>query len=287
MKIDWNTNLYCLIGKPIDGTYSPIIHNYIYKKQDINSSYMAFNVDEDKFEDAIEGFLAIGLKGFNLTAPYKEKIIPYLDEITEDAKNIGAINTVKNENGKLIGTNTDGDGFIKMFYDNQIDLKDKKLLLIGAGGAARGICFALMNEKLSELTIINRTKDKADKLKEELDSLRKPIKISSLHLDDDFNREDFDILINTTTVGMEPDSNSSPISLEGFNEKLMVCDVVYKPLKTKLLEDAEKRGYDYYNGIPMLVNQAILVQEFWLGRKLDSQASMDMITYMDKYLKEE
>lgn len=287
MIINWDTKLYCLIGNPVNGSLSPIIHNYINKMDNINSRYMTFNVQNNSLSDVIKGFLALGLKGFNITSPYKETIIPYLDEIVGDSEKIGAINTVKNENGKLIGINTDGAGFIKMFYDNNISLKDKKILILGAGGAAKGICYSLIREELSQLVIINRTKDKATKLARQLKKINTKLNIQSKQLEDIKNRKEFDVLINTTTVGMKPNNKKSPITLEGFKESLVVCDIIYKPLETQLLREAKMKGFEYYNGIPMLINQAILAQEFWLDKRLSDNVSVETIKYINEYLKED
>lgn len=285
MKIKWNTNLYCLIGNPIDGTYSPIIHNYIYEKEDINNAYMAFNVEKDNLEIVIEGLKSLNIKGFNVTAPFKEDIIPYLDYITEESRDIGAINTVKNENGKLIGTNTDGLGFVQMLLDNGTSLKDKRILIIGAGGAAKGIGYELVKEDLKKLTIINRTKEKGIKLKKELKKINSNLEIEVFGIKEDINRYELDILINTTTVGMEPYSENSPINLEGFKDSLIVYDIIYKPLETKLLSEAKERGLECYNGVGMLVNQGVLGQKFWLNRNLSKDTTLDTIKYINEYLK--
>lgn len=285
MEINWKTNLHCLIGNPIDGSYSPIIHNFIYKEEKIDNIYMAFNIEEDKLKETIEGLLSLNVKGFNITAPYKEDIIPFLDEIVEESRDIGAINTVKNKNGKLIGINTDGLGFMKMLYDNNISLKDKRILIIGAGGAAKGISYELIKEDLKEISILNRTKERGVQLKKDLKRLNRDLKIEVFGIEEDINRKKFDILINTTTVGMEPYPENSPIDLDEFKEDLIVCDIIYKPLETKLLYEAKSKGFEHYNGVDMLVNQGVLAQEFWLNRSLSKETTLKTIKYTKEYLR--
>ncbi len=285
MEINWKTSLYCLIGNPIDGTYSPIIHNFIYKEEEIDNIYMAFNIKEDKLKETLKGLLSLNVKGFNITAPYKEDIIPFLDEIVEESRDIGAINTVKNKNGKLIGINTDGLGFMKMLDDNNISLKDKRILIIGAGGAAKGISYELIKEDLREISILNRTKERGVKLKKDLNRLNRDLEIEVFGMEEDINKYKFDILINTTTVGMEPYHDKSPIDLDGFKENLIVCDIIYKPLETKLLSEAKVKGFEHYNGVAMLVNQGVLAQEFWLNRSLSRKMTLETIEYIQEYVR--
>ncbi len=263
MKINWQTDLYCLIGNPISKSLSPDIHNYFFEINNLNKIYLAFDVEKEYLETVIKSFKALNIKGFNVTIPYKIEIMNYLDELTKESKILGAVNTVVNKEGKLIGDNTDGKGFITALEKN-IDIKDKKVLILGAGGAAHAIGFSLAMEGVKEIIILNRTEEKARNLR---NKIRK--KFSSIIVDSEsiyeFNSEwlDVDIIINCTSLGMYPNVKDIPLDLSKFNKKTIVFDIVYKPLKTKFIKRAEKNGLRTINGLSMLVNQAILSQQIW------------------------
>lgn len=266
MDIDWKTQLYCLIGNPVDKSLSPIIHNNIFKELKEKSIYLTFNVEEKELKNTIEGFKAMKVKGFNVTIPYKKKIVEYLDYISPEVEIIGAVNTVKNENGKLVGYNTDGEGFVKTFHDNKINLKDKVILLLGAGGAASGIASALIKEKVQKIYINNRNIDNALALQKQINLIDDTIliEIGDLSLDN-INKDNVNIIINSTSVGMHPMENMSPIELSGFSKDTIIYDVVYKPRKTQLIKDGMDKGYRTFGGISMLLNQAIISQKIWLN----------------------
>lgn len=264
MSINWNTSLYCLIGNPIDKSLSPIIHNEIFKILGKNSIYLAFNVEESKLKDVIEGLKAINVEGFNVTIPYKKEIIKYLDDLYPEAKTLGAVNTVKNQNGKLIGFNTDGDGFFETLVDNEIDITDKNVLLLGAGGAAYAIAITLSKKGIGSIHIANRTREKAISLEKEIKKVNSNLLTATGDLKlDNINKKAIDIIINATSIGMYPMENLSPIELNGFKENIVVYDIVYKPRESKLIKDAKSRGYKTINGISMLLKQAILSQKVW------------------------
>lgn len=264
MSINWNTSLYCLIGNPIDKSLSPIIHNEIFKILGKNSIYLAFNVEESKLKDVIEGLKAINVEGFNVTIPYKKEIIKYLDDLYPEAKTLGAVNTVKNQNGKLIGFNTDGDGFFETLVDNEFDITDKNVLLLGAGGAAYAIAITLSKKGIGSIHIANRTREKAISLEKEIKKVNPNFITATGDLKlDNINKKAIDIIINATSIGMYPMENQSPIELNGFKENIVVYDIVYKPRESKLIKDAKSRGYKTINGISMLLKQAILSQKVW------------------------
>lgn len=264
MSINWNTSLYCLIGNPIDKSLSPLIHNEMFRIFGKNSIYLAFNIEENKLRDVIDGFKAINVKGFNVTIPYKKEIIKYLDDLYPEAKTLGAVNTVKNQNGKLIGFNTDGDGFFETLVDNEIDITDKNVLLLGAGGAAYAIAITLSKKGIGSIHIANRTREKAISLEKEIKKVNPNLLTATGDLKlDNINKKAIDIIINATSIGMYPMENLSPIELNGFKENIVVYDIVYKPRESKLIKDAKSRGYKTINGISMLLKQAILSQKVW------------------------
>ncbi len=271
MIIDADTKLYCLIGAPVSKSLSPKIHNLIFQYNLINARYLAFNIkNTNELEKAVEGIRSLGIQGFNVTIPYKIEIMKYLDEIDEKAKILGAINTVVNTDGKLKGFNTDGDGFIKSLKDIGVDIKNKKIALIGAGGAAHSIAVSLAYEGANELIIFNRTIKNAYKLKQLVETKFPLISVSCYEIGDGTNiPNSIDILINTTPIGMYPNINDMPISLNFFTLNTMIYDIIYKPKKTKLLFEAEKLGYKTLNGLDMLINQAIYSQQIWTDSLLN------------------
>lgn len=265
MDINWDTKLYCLIGDPIDKSLSPIIHNEIYRSLKKNLIYLAFNVKEARLEEAISGFKAINLQGFNVTIPHKKSILKYLDDLSPEAKILGAVNTVKNIKGSLVGYNTDGEGFLQTLRDNNISVKNKNILLLGAGGAAYAIGISLSLKGIKSIYIANRTKEKAIVLEREINKINENIAtyVGDFSLDK-LNKKNIDIIINATPIGMYPLEILSPIELNGFNKNTVVYDIVYKPKETRLILDAKARGFKTFNGISMLFNQGLLSQKIWL-----------------------
>ncbi|HLR34845.1 MAG TPA: shikimate dehydrogenase [Tissierellales bacterium] len=264
MNINWETGLYCLIGNPINKSLSPDIHNYFFKINNLNDIYLSFNVEEQNLENLIMGLKSLNVKGFNVTIPHKIEIINYMDEITKEAKLLGAVNTVINADGKLIGDNTDGKGFIKSLKDEKVKVEEKEVLIIGAGGAAHAISISLAINGVKKITILNRKKEKAKILKKKINENFKDVIVNYDSITD-FHTDVFnsDIVINCTSVGMYPNIEKTLVGLKNFKSKTVVCDIVYKPLKTKFLEIAEKDGLKTVNGIGMLVNQAVLSQKVW------------------------
>lgn len=266
MDINWNTKLYCLIGDPIEKSLSPAIHNSIFKELKEDSIYIAFNIKKENLEDAINGFKVLDIKGFNVTIPYKKEIIKHLDDISPVAEIIGAVNTVKNENGKLIGYNTDGGGFLKTLYDNNINIKNKNILILGAGGAAYGIAVSLAKSGVGKIHLNNRNLHNAISLEKKIKLINSEIEINVGDLNlEHVDKKNIDIIINSTSVGMYPMEDLSPIELNGFSRDAIIYDIVYKPKKTKLIKDGIAKGCRTFGGISMLLNQAILSQEIWLS----------------------
>ena len=176
------------------------------------------------------------------------------------------MNTVKNQDGKLIGYNTDGEGFYKTLRNNDIDVKDKNILLLGAGGAAYGIGITLSTKGIKSIYIANRTREKAVNLEKEIKKINPNISTSIGDLSlREINKKDIDIIINATSIGMYPLENLSPIELNGFDKKTIVYDIVYKPRETKLIKEANLRGFKAINGLSMLLEQAILSQKVWFN----------------------
>lgn len=265
MNIDWNTDIYCLIGNPVDNSLSPKIHNHIFNENNANCIYVSFNVEEKDLKTVINSFKALNIKGFNVTIPHKINVINYLDNLTTEAKIMGAVNTVKNLNGKLVGYNTDGIGFAKSLYEEGIKIKGNRFLVLGAGGASYAICKKLAMEGANTIVILNRTLNKAKNLAETIKSEFKETNVYYDFLTNVSHYIDIDVVVNCTSIGMLPDVNQMPVNPLLFKANTIVYDIIYKPLETKFLLTAKERGLKTVNGISMLVNQALLSQNIWLN----------------------
>ena len=266
-NIGARTNILCVIGHPIEHSMSPVIHNAALNDLALDYVYLAFDVLTNDLEKAILGIKKGNIKGINVTIPHKEAIIPYLDELDPLSKQIGAVNTIKNEGGVLLGRNTDALGAKQALLDAGFKIEGKKALILGAGGAARAISFAL-SEKSDEIFISNRTEERAIKLAKELQEKAK-IKATGKDMSEKTLRTlaySVDILINTTPIGMYPKIDISPISKDFLNENLFVFDIIYNPLQTRLLKDAKETGSKILNGLDMFINQGALAFEWWTGK---------------------
>jgi len=262
------TNVLCVIGHPIEHSMSPIMHNAALKDLSLDYVYIAFNIPPNDLKKAVLGFKMFNIKGINVTIPFKENIIPYLDEIDPLAEKIGAVNTIKNEGKILIGKNTDASGAKKALLDAGCEITGKKALILGAGGAAKAVSFAI-SEELDAVYIANRTEKRAIKLAKDLTN-KTTIKAVGKNMSNNTLKNlvnDVDILINTTPLGMYPDIEKSPISEEMLHNNLFVFDIVYNPLETRLLREARKIGCKTLGGLDMFVNQGALAFEWWTGKK--------------------
>lgn len=267
-SITGSTKILCVIGHPIGHSMSPTMHNAVIDDLKLDYIYIAFDVHPDLLEKAVDGFKALGIKGINVTIPHKINVMQYLDEIDPLAIKIGAVNTIKNEDGRLIGKNTDALGAKRALINVGCRLRSKKILILGAGGAARAIAFSLA-EEAKEIVILNRTVKKAQNLAQNIIEHSKVI-IKGKHLNQQNIKEelkDSNILINTTSVGMKPQEDPVLVPKEVLHSDLFVFDVIYNPLETRLLEDAKKMGCKILGGLDMLVNQGASAFEWWTGKK--------------------
>ena len=253
--IDAQTELYCVIGNPVRHSLSPIMHNAAFDRMGLNATYLAFEVKN--LGEAINGIRGLGIRGVSVILPFKTQVIPFLDEVEAVAEKIKAVNTIVNEGGRLIGHNTDCGGAMEAL-EEEVDLKGKKILLLGAGGAARAIGFGL-KEKGSQVIISNRSPDNAHELAKDLGFIYQPL-LSIREII-------FDVIINATSVGMSPHDMESPLPKEFLKKGMVVMDIVYQPLKTKLLQDAEEQGSQTINGLEMLARQGAKQLEIWTGKK--------------------
>lgn len=264
MEINSKTTMVCLLGHPIKHSFSPTIHNYLFKKYLKNSIYLCFDVKEEDLSKSVLGIKSLGIEGCNVTIPHKVNITKYIDIIDENTKLIGAVNTIKNEGGILKGYNTDGRGFVKSILDKGYKIKDKKIMIIGAGGACRSIAIELASIGAESIEIRNRSIEKAKEIVNSINNNFKTKVSCSKNIIERSCLEDIDILINTTPIGMENDL--CPINTEiVINKKILVCDIVYKPNETTFLKWAKKNNLDVIYGIDMLINQALEAFYIWTG----------------------
>ncbi len=266
--------LFAVLGDPIGHSMSPIMHNDLFLYYNLEGTYLPFQVKPENLSDAVKGLKAIGAGGFNVTVPHKSAIIPYLDGIDDLALNIGAVNTVVNENGKLIGYNTDGPGFLKGLEKYVPSLTGQKVLIIGAGGAARAIYFTLAQKNCTAIDIANRTVEKAAGLVKDC-----PFSVLSKALSLDQAAEElgnYDLIVQTTMIGMHPKVSEQPICLTHLKKQALVCDIIYNPLTTQFLREAQEKGAQIQNGIDMFVNQGALAFEKWTGIFPDIERMRDL-----------
>ena len=250
-----------VIGCPIKHSKSPIIHGHWMEQYNIDGKYQKIEIKPESLDVEIKRLINENYNGFNVTVPHKEEIFKLCDEVDEKAKTIGAVNTVLIKDKKLHGTNTDAFGFIQNLKESSnLILKDKSVLLLGAGGAARAIIYGLLDEGVSKVYISNRTRERAENL-----VTMSPNKIDVVDWDvkEDILNE-IDLLVNSTSLGMQGQAELS-INLSNLKSGTVVTDIVYSPLKTPLLQDAENRGHDVVTGLGMLLHQARPAFEAWTG----------------------
>jgi shikimate dehydrogenase len=255
--------LFGVIGDPISHSMSPAMHNDLFKIYRIDAHYQPFHISRKNLTDAIKGFRAIGIAGFNVTVPHKEAIIPLLDELDPLAEAIGAVNTVINQDGKLIGYNTDGSGFVKGLLNQKQSINNKKVLIVGAGGAARAIYFTIAKEGPELLDICNRTPQRAEQIMNDC-PFEVPARVLNRHEAEE-SLETYDLIVQTTSIGMHPEIGQSPLSLHKLKPGAFVSDIIYNPLQTRLLKEAAVKGAGIQNGIDMFVYQGALAFEKWTG----------------------
>lgn len=265
------TMQFRLIGYPIKHSLSPWIHNRFLRKANIEGKYEILEIESvELLEEKMFELKNTGINGYNVTVPYKEKIIPLLDELDEQAKRIGAVNTVLNRNGKWIGYNTDSIGYVRSLetkYPDVVKDKSKRILILGAGGAARGIYCGLVFAGYSHVDIANRTINKALEIAALQDEKTETNVMTLIEAEEQLHQ--YDVIIQTTSVGMNPNRDDTIISLHNVKPGSIVSDIVYQPIKTKFLKSAEDLGANIHYGHTMLLYQALYAFEIWTGNRID------------------
>ena len=259
MKILGTTKVIGLFGYPVEHSLSPLMHNAAFEYLGLDYCYVTFSVRPETLSDAVRGIRAFNLRGVNVTIPHKENVIPFIDKVSEEASFIGAINTILNSDGTLIGYNTDGRGFMASLAEAGIPVEGKTVLILGAGGACRAISYYL-SEKTSKLLIFDIDKNRLERLVADLSAIRSNV-ASMKSLD---NLNNIDMLINATPLGIK-DSDPVPVNISLITGRMTVCDLIYKD--TTLLKLVSAKGCKTLNGLGMLLHQGVLAFEIWTGIK--------------------
>lgn len=273
-EITGTTALYCLLGYPAKHSVSPRMHNLAFEALNIDARYLAFTVPPEELSAAVAGLRALGAGGFNLTMPHKNAILPLLDDLSEAARLSGSVNTVVNENGRLIGHTTDGTGYVRSLLAAGFDPAGKQIALLGGGGAAESLLTQLALSNVAGITVLKRNNPTfaetvafAEKI-----TAHTGTKISVLPIEDTVLVSDTvthsDLLINATNVGMEPDTERSLIPRELLTPPLFVSDIIYHPRQTKLLRDAKAQGCRTLGGLSMLLFQGVEAFRLWTGQEM-------------------
>ncbi|MCP8451816.1 shikimate dehydrogenase [Clostridioides difficile] len=276
MEISGRTGLFALIGTPVGHSKSPVMYNYSFKKLDLDYRYLAFDITVDKVKEALLAIKTFNIKGANVTMPCKSAVTEYLDELSPAARIIGACNTIVNDNGKLVGHITDGVGYVRNLKENGVEVKGKKITIMGAGGAATAIQVQCALDGAREISIFNPKDDFYKRAEQTVENIKKDVPECVVNLYDleDTNKlyeeiQSSDILTNATLIGMKPYDNETNIKDTSVLRKdLVVTDVVYNPKKTKMIEDAEANGCKAIGGLGMLLYQGAEAFNLYTGLEM-------------------
>lgn len=279
MKIDGYTRLAAVVANPIKHSISPFIHNSAFEATNTNGVYLAWEVDATELAETVANIRRYQMYGINLSMPYKEQVIPYLDQLSEEACLIGAVNTVVNREGTLIGYNTDGKGFFKSLPSFKISRK--RLVLLGAGGAAKAILAQAILDGVSQISVFVRSSS-MEKTRPYLEKMQNAtgFRVDLFALEDVQDLQDSitkaDLLVNATSVGMDGSSQPIPTSIV-LPEMLLVADVIYQPFETSFLKWARNQGNKSINGLGMLLYQAAEAFELWTGKEMPTDQIWELL----------
>jgi len=266
--IDSHTALFGVIGDPIRHSKSPIMMNRAFRETGINGVYTAFHITDQTLPAFIAGVRAMNIRGVNVTIPHKLQVMELLDHIDAGAAAIGAVNTIVNDNGVLTGYNTDCIGYVRSLKEEALpSLAGKRIVVIGAGGAARGIIYALLQEKPAQVTVVNRTFDKAEQLASSLGAYAESGVLDakpSASLQE--LCRDAELIINTTSIGMYPNIADTPLDASWLQPETVASDLIYNPLQTRFMQEAQERGCKTHGGLGMFINQGAFAFEYWTGK---------------------
>ena len=279
MKIDGYTRLAAVVANPIKHSISPFIHNRAFEATHTNGVYLAWEIEGTDLAETVANIRRYQMFGINLSMPYKEQVIPYLDQLSEEARLIGAVNTVVNRDGTLIGYNTDGKGFFKSLPSFKIS--GKRMVLLGAGGAAKAILAQAILDGVSQISVFVRSSS-MEKTRPYLEKIQNAtgFRVDLFALEDVQDLQDSitkaDLLVNATSVGMDGSSQPIPTSIV-LPKQLLVADVIYQPFETPFLKWARNQGNQSINGLGMLLYQAAEAFELWTGKEMPTDQIWELL----------
>ncbi len=272
-RISGHTGLLAVIGSPVGHSASPAMYNYSFERLGLDYAYVAFDIKTEEVKDAIAAMKTFKMRGCNVTMPCKTEVVKYMDELSPAARIIGAVNTIVNDGGRLTGHITDGEGFVNNLKDHGIDVTGKKIAIAGGGGAATAIQVQCALDGAKEIVIFNRTVAKAEetaaKIRKEVPSCVVSVYniADSARMTEEIGNSD--IFVNATSVGMAPNEDDSVVKdLSAFRPGLVVTDIVYNPLETKLLKDAKAAGCTCVGGKGMLLWQGVSAFKLYTGEDM-------------------
>lgn len=293
-KIDAKTELCGLIGNPVGHSISPFIHNTLAKKLGLNLVYTAFRVESGDVAVAVRGAYALNIKGMNVTVPHKQEVMGALAEIDELAKNIGAVNTLVRVEGGYKGYNTDYYGIKRQLACDGIDINDREVIILGAGGASRAVTFMCATTGASKVYLLNRSVDKAEQLANDVNAYVGKKCVYAMSLDGYKELEGYKnsgrkyIVIQTTSKGLYPDVDGTPVEDEGFYDMIEAAvDIIFNPSETRFMKLAKEHGARAYNGLEMLLYQGVEAFELWNNVRIPEELCRELYILMKKEMGQE
>lgn len=275
MNISGTTKVVGLFGYPVEHSLSPAMHNAAFGHLNLDYCYVTFLVAPKRLKEAVEGIRALNLSGVNVTVPHKENVIPFLDTVSEEASFIGAVNTIRNDNGILTGYNTDGRGFMQSLVEAGVEMKGKRVLIVGAGGASRAIGYYLCKE-VSVLSLYDTDAGRAAVLARHLNTIRENVAVIDGHA---LNSREFlshvEMIINATPLGLKA-NDPLPVDASLLHKDHVVCDLIYKA--TPLLRRASEKGCRTFDGLGMLLWQGVFAFELWTGTRPPVEVMREALT---------
>jgi len=268
---------FAVIGNPISHSLSPVLHNYWFKKYNINASYISMNLEEKNIFEIIKKIKNKELNGLNVTLPYKQRVIPHLDELVNDAKSTNSVNTIYlDEQSKIVGENTDVYGIQAAYLKGISNIDNKKALIIGAGGVSPSVIFSLLKSKIKNITVVNRTYEKSVFLKKRFESIN-VLKWETLK-DELIN---YDIIVNATSIGLK-NGNNFEFDFDNVKENLIYIDTIYNPLETNNIKFLKEKKIKAFNGLEMFIYQG--QKSFYLWNKINPEIDDELINVLTSEL---
>ena len=279
---------FALIGEPLGHSLSPLLHKSIYRQLEIDdASYRTIEIPQERLKSFFSGFKVGGFDGINVTTPHKSSVISLLDEVDIKAKALDAVNCINRVGNQLTGFNTDILGFAYTLRTHNADIEGNTFMIVGAGGSAQAVGAVLAEGEAKQIYIVNRTPENAEHLKATIAGLNAAVKVKIVEdVNDTSIAKNLDCIINTTSVGMSPDTKNSPLNADFFNANTLAVDLVYNPLQTQFLASAADKGAAIVNGIEMLVAQAVYSVEIWMGGNIVAHVDMNaLVRDLEKAIK--